>query len=90
MEWVEEGLLRDAPSNILLPRTAVSHKFKCIYHHKESRYEVTFFPRETLLIVKCLECPPDSEIVRFKIAQEEAPDGNQHRILKPNYRQARR
>jgi len=71
----------------MVPRFAECQKFHCKYHRKEDRFDVAFFPRELLLVVKCIECRPPMEIVRFKIAREDPPTGNEHRLLKPrNYK----
>jgi hypothetical protein len=33
--------------------------------------------------VKCIECSPPMEIVRFQVARKDAPKGNEHLVLKP-------
>ena len=72
---------------IMVPRFAQCQKIHCKYHGKEDRYEIAFFPDDLLVIVKCLECHPHLEICRFKVALEDAPTGDEHRLLKPkNYK----
>jgi hypothetical protein len=68
---------------IMVPRFAQCQKIHCKYHGKQDRYEIAFFPDDLLVVVKCLECKPPMEIVRFKVAREDAPMGNNHRLLKP-------
>jgi hypothetical protein len=71
----------------MVPRFAQCQKIHCKYHGKQDRYEIAFFPDDLLVVVKCLECRPPMETVRFKVAREEAPTGNAHRLLKTkNYR----
>jgi hypothetical protein len=70
-------------SNIMVPRFAECQAFHCKYHGKQDRYSVKFFPKEMLVVVKCIECKPPMEIVRFKVAREDPPTGNDHRVLKP-------
>ena len=72
---------------VVIPRTARCAMYKCKFHGKESRYAVKHFYDDDLIVFTCLECVPPTEIARFKLAKEEAPDGNQHRILKPRAKQ---
>jgi hypothetical protein len=59
----------------MVPRFAQCQHFHCKYHRKEDRFNVKFFPKELLLVVECIECHPAMEIVRFKVALEDAPRG---------------
>ena len=43
---------------------------RCREHAKEARYQIGYYPDENLLIVKCLECPPGTEVMRAKLAKE--------------------
>lgn len=66
---------------LMVPRTARAEIIRCKYHAKESRYVIKHFPDHQLIILFCVECNPPMELARYKLAQEEAPSGNQHRIL---------
>jgi hypothetical protein len=71
----------------MIPKTALCHAFHCKYHVKQDRFSVKFFPDHMLVIVKCLECHPPMEIVRFKVAREDPPEGEKHKLLLPrNYK----
>jgi hypothetical protein len=57
-------------ANRILPMKRVQLQIiKCIYHHKESRYQVAYVESENLVIMTCLECPKGTEMARFKVAK---------------------
>ena len=58
-------------SKIELPKFETCQEVGCKYHRKESRYVVRYFQRLNLVIVKCLECKPHTEVCRFKITTGE-------------------
>ena len=66
----------------MVPRLAECQLFHCQFHRKESRYGIKAYPKDFLLVMTCLECTPPTEVARFKIAAEDAPQGNDHKILK--------
>jgi hypothetical protein len=63
-------LLSDV-SKVVLPRFSQCQQFHCKYHKKEDRYDIKFFPKEMVVIIKCLECRPHMEIMRFRVAPGE-------------------
>jgi hypothetical protein len=54
-------------------RFAVAQSVKCMNHKKEARYGIYYYEKEKLVIVRCLSCPPDSEVCRFNVADKEIP-----------------
>jgi hypothetical protein len=70
-------------ANVMVPKFSQCQKFHCKYHTKEDRYSIAFFPDHKLVVVKCIECHPPMEIVRFKVAHEDAPKGENHRLVMP-------
>lgn len=75
-----------AVDKIMVPKFAQAQAFHCKYHGKQDRYSVKFFPDHMLVVVKCIECHPPMEIVRFKVAHEDPPEGENHKLLLPkNY-----
>jgi hypothetical protein len=54
-----------------MPSFETCQRIGCKYHKKESRYSIQFFEKRSLVIVKCLECKPNLEILRFQVARGE-------------------
>ena len=58
------------PNTVLPVKHVTAEVIRCLYHDKESRYQVAYIPSEQMVIVTCLECPKGTEMARFKVAKE--------------------
>ena len=58
-------------SKVLTGKMAKCMRIRCIYHAKQARYQVSYYPDDNLLVMRCLECLPGTEVARFKLTREE-------------------
>jgi hypothetical protein len=63
-----EAPLPDA-NRILPMKSVILQVIRCLYHSKESRYQVAYVESENIVIMTCLECPKGTELMRFKLAR---------------------
>ena len=75
----------EAVNNIVTGKTVTVQRFRCRFHAKEGHYQITFYDKDFLLVVKCLECTPPMEIVRFKVEKMDAPMGQDHEAWKARW-----
>jgi len=71
----EEPLPVDSTPKPQAPQIITGHhtvvqKISCLYHRKDSRFEVHYYEREKLLVIYCVACHPRNELLRAKIAEE--------------------
>jgi hypothetical protein len=46
-------------------------RIRCIFHKKESRFSIHYYDKDKLIVIRCLECKPETEVCRFRIADGE-------------------
>jgi hypothetical protein len=51
-----------------LTRMVVAMRIGCKFHKKESRFSIHYYDKDKLIVIRCLECKPPTEVCRFKIA----------------------
>jgi hypothetical protein len=57
-------------NNILPVKHVTAQVIKCLFHHKESRYQVVYIESERMVMVTCLNCPKGEFLAKFKVAKE--------------------
>ena len=54
-----------------LVRMVTAMRIRCVYHKKESRFSIHYYDKDKLIVIRCLECKPETEVCRFRIADGE-------------------
>jgi len=58
--------------NIVTGKNVIAQEIGCMFHKKDARFSIRYYESERLLVVYCISCTPRNELIRAKIARDDA------------------